>query len=256
MTYDEYIKTKWEFPYVFSLSKNNELLYYFGETHSYDPNHAQWTKLKKLWDEFLVTTKDQKRIVFTEGGIRPVENTEEEAITKFGGMGLITFWAAQAGIEVFSPEPNEAYERSELEKEFSRDEIQYYYFARVVLQWNRYQVPKPEFTEYLGKYLARDKRESNWNDFDFSLEHMMIIHQDLFGTQFDQHDHMFFKKVSTPVHLHTVVNRVSRTSSEIRDEYIVSQIAKYMENGYSLFVQYGGSHAVVQHEYLKEILNK
>jgi hypothetical protein len=48
--------------------------------------------------------------------------------------------AAQENIKVFSPEPDEAYERSELEKEFPRDAIQYYYFARMVLQWGRHKI--------------------------------------------------------------------------------------------------------------------
>lgn len=256
MNYDEYVKTKWEFPYFFSIAKNKEFLYYFGEIHSYDPNHEQWAKLKVFWEEFLEKTTDQMRIVFTEGGVRPVASTEEDAIVKWGGMGLITLWANQENIKVFSPEPSEAYERSELEKEFSRDEIQYYYFARVVLQWNNHQDPKPEFKEYIGNYLAQDKKRSGWDDFDFSLEHMMKIHENIFNGVFDCTDVSFLRKVSGPVYLDTVVNQVSRKSSEIRDEYIVSQITEYVENGYSLFIQFGGSHAVVQRRYLEEILDK
>jgi hypothetical protein len=256
MTYEEYEKTRWEFPYVFTVNKDNKSLYYFGEVHSYDPKDDQWARLKDFWNEFLEKTKGGQRMVFTEGGVRPVENTEEEAIVKWGGMGLVTFLAAQENIKVFSPEPDEAYERSELEKEFPRDAIQYYYFARMVLQWGRHQDPKPEFTEYLSKHLIQDQRESGWSDFDFSLENMIQIHKDLFSKDFDQNDKSFFRKVATPVHLETVINKVSRKSGEIRDEYIVSQIAEYMENSYSLFVQYKNSHAVVQRRYLEELLDK
>ncbi len=111
MNYDEYLKTRWKFPYIFELSKNENHLYFFGEIHSYQDDDPQWETLKSFWADFLQKTKDQKCMVFTEGGIRPAESSESEAIVKYGGMGLITFLAARESIEIFSPEPEESYER-------------------------------------------------------------------------------------------------------------------------------------------------
>lgn len=41
--------------YILKLKSNStgQLLYFFGAQHTNDPNHPQFTALKKLWGEFL-----------------------------------------------------------------------------------------------------------------------------------------------------------------------------------------------------------
>jgi hypothetical protein len=253
LTYEQYSKIKHSIPYTLSLKSGQNFLYYFGERHLFKTVDPQWYELKAFWSEFLSKTIGQKRIVFTEGGIRPVEKTEEQAIIKHGGMGLATFLAHQEKIDVHSPEPDEKYERLELEKKFPRDIIQYYYFARVVLQWGRKNDPKPHFVEYLTRYLDNDKKESGWDDYDFSLDSMKRIHKELFNQEFDECDTQFFYDVSNPVVIKSEVNKVSAASSIIRDEYIVSEILKFINNGYSIFAEYGCSHVVMQEPVLREL---
>ncbi len=256
LSYEQYSKIRHKIPYTVSLSSGSNSLYYFGEKHSFDPSDPQWTALKDFWNEFLEKTKNQKRIVFIEGGIRPVEESEEQSIIKHGGMGLVTFLAHQENIEVHSPEPDEAYERSELEKTFSRDIIQYYYFARIVLQWGRKTYPKPNFVEYITRYLNNDKKESGWDDYDFSLEAMKNIHSKLFEVPFDENNTDFFYDVSNPVVIKNDINKVSAASSIVRDQYIVNEIQKYINDGYSIFAEYGCSHVVMQEPALKELFQK
>lgn len=256
MTYEEYEKTRHSTPYYLVLQSGSRFLYYFGERHSFDPEHPQWQGEKKFWKEFLERTTNSKRIVFIEGGKRPDEANEEPSIINNGGMGLATYLAKQEDIETHSPEPNEAYERAELEKHFSRTHIQYYYFARVVHQWGNKHDPKPDFEEYINGYLETDKRESGWPDFDFSLDNMKKIHNDIFDMPFDESDSQFFYNAVNPVVVQTVVNKVSRMSSEIRDTYIVREIQKYMNDGFSIFAQFGCSHVVMQEPLLREVLNE
>ncbi len=254
LTYEQYSTIKHKTPYTLSLKSGNSFLYYFGERHLFEPVDPQWDELKKFWNEFLLKTNTQKRVVFTEGGVRPVEETEEQAIIKHGGMGLTTYFAHQENIEIHSPEPDEKYERSELEKHFSRNTIQYYYFARVVLQWGRKVDPKPDFTEYITQYLNNDKEKSGWNDYDFSLEAMIKIHEELFKNQFNENDTNFFYNVSNPVVIKSEVNKVSALSSVVRDEYIVNEIKKYINEGYSIFAEFGCSHVVMQEPLIIELL--
>lgn len=254
MSLDDYNKTEHATPYLLSLASGTNFLYYFGERHSFDPNDEQWVQDKKFWQEFLEKTQNTKRIVFVEGGKRPQEVTEEESIIKHGGMGLATFLAHQENINTYSPEPDGKYERNELEKEFSREEIQYYYFARVVHQWGRIRNPKPNFDEYILPFLENDKSESEWLDFNFSLEAMKDIHTALFQSNFDERDTEFFHSIASPVVLKSVINKVSRMSGSIRDEHIVGKIKEYISNGYSIFAQYGCSHVVIQEPLLREIL--
>ncbi len=253
MSYEEYRKNKHKIPYTLILESDSNLLYYFGERHSFNPDDEQWIEEKKFWQDFLEKTAGQKRIVFIEGNKRPYEETEEQSIINHGGMGLATYLAHQENIEIYSPEPDGKYERDEMEKIFSREQIQYYYFARIVLQWCRKQDPKPNFEEYIAEYLKRDKTESGWGDFDFSLEAMKNIHFDIFNTVFDEKDIGFFESIINPGVKNTDINQVSGMSMVIRDEYIVKEIQRYIDNGFSIFAQFGCSHVVIQEPLLREV---
>jgi len=253
MSYEEYKKNKHPTPYWFSVQFGTRFLYYFGEEHSYDPSNIQWIEEKKIWLEFIKRSKLSKRIVFVEGGRRPVEQTQTDSILNHGGMGFITFLAHKEKISTFSPEPDSRWSRQLLQKQFSRKHIQYYYFARTVHQWSRKQNPKPRFEEYINEYLMQDKYESKWNGFDFSLENMKKIHKDIFGEDFNHSNTEFFAAIVTPVDLTTVINKVARANSKIRNEYIVQEIQKYIIEGYSIFVQYGCSHAVIQEPLIRSL---
>lgn len=235
------------------LKSGLNFLYYFGERHLFKPVDPQWGELEVFWEDFIEKTKNQKRIVFTEGGIRPVEESKEQSIIKHSGMGLVTYLANKENIEVYSPEPDEKYERIELEKVFSRDTIQYYYFARMVLQWGKNNDPKPDFIKYINGYLDNAKKKSDWSDYDFSLDNMKRIHSELFAYSFDENDTDFFYNVSNPVVIRSEINKVSAASTVIRDEYIVGQIDRYINEGYSIFAEYGCSHVVMQEPLLREL---
>jgi hypothetical protein len=256
MTAEEYKKTYKQFPYRFSISGKQNDLFYFGEKHIFNPADSQWEDLRSFWKEFLSKTEGKKRIVFIEGGVRTLRLTEEVAIEEGSGGSLLTLLAHKESIEVISPEPAEDYERELLEKEFSRDEIQYYYFARIALQWNFLSTDtRPPFKQYVREYLERDAERSGWSDYDFSFEHMVQFQKDVFQEDLNETDVKFWGAVSEPYQLFSTINKVSRRSGEIRDEYISQQILKYWNDGYSIFANFGGSHAVVQEPYLKEVLS-
>ncbi len=256
MTYEEYAKIEYEheIPYTFILNYDPNYLFYFGEEHSYDPSDKQWAIENNFWLEFIKKTDEHKRIVFVEGGIRPVETTEEESIRKYGGMGFVTYLASKNSIDTYSPEPNQKEQRVVLEKSFSKKEIQYYFFARQIPQWHRHQNPKLDFEKYINVYLEGQRKSSGWVDFDFSLDSMKKIHKEIFETNFNQDDVEFFSSITTPVELRTVVNKVARSCSNIRNVHIVSEIQKYLNNGYSVYVQYGCTHAIMQEPLLRELI--
>lgn len=254
MTYEEYSKIRHKVPYTFSVKSGENFLYYFGERHSFDPSDKQWIEVEEYFEDFLNKTKNRKRIVFVEGGVCPIEDSKEISIIKHGGMGCITYLAKQQNIDTYSPEPSGKYERGELEKIFSRKEIQYYYFARMSYQWSCMGEIKPSFEKYINHSLLNDKRESGWVDFDFSLESMKKIHFDIFNGVFDEDKKDFLYNIINPVEPKTVINKVAEMSSTIRDNYIVNEIKKYISNGYSIFAQYGYSHVVMQEPLLRGVL--
>ena len=242
MTYEEYNNLEHAIPYMFSIKGVEGALYYFGERHSFDPADAQWEQERMFWQEFLQETRGKKRVVFVEGGIRPVADNEVNAVAKHGGMGLITYWANKEGIETYCPEPTREFERSRLLERFSQEEIEYCYFSRTVAQWHRMQDQKTDFETYVAR-------------FGFSLERMISIHESLFGTAFDYHDTQFFKDISNPTRTGTAINAVARMSSEIRDAHIVAEIVKYRNGGFSVYVQFGCTHAVMQEPFLLRVFS-
>ncbi len=98
--------------------------------------------------------------------------------------------------------------------------------------------------------MQRDQENSGWEDFNFSIDHMIAIHNKKYNHEFDP---IVCKeccyKMSNPS-----LNPVSSESSLIRDEHIVLEIKKNWDQGKSLFVIYGSGHAIVQEPALRKLL--
>jgi hypothetical protein len=254
MSYEEYSKgSPHKAPHYYVLDYDPNKLFYFGEEHSSDPNHKQWQEHAIFWNQFLNETKDHKRICFIEGGLRPVARERDEAILKYGGMGLVIYLANISQIEVLSPEPEEKSEREYLEKTFSRELIQYYYFVRVAHQWSRKKHRANSFEDYIKPYLDRDRRESGWGDFNFSVANMRDVHKRLFNREFDPEESEFLQTHINPTVINSDVSNVARSCSRYRDLHIVAQIENYLKLGYSIFIQYGNTHAYMQEPYLRSL---
>lgn len=254
MTYEEYIKgIPHKSPHFFDLKFGENYLFYFGEKHSSDPMIPQWDEHFMFWNEFLEKTIDKKRICFIEGGIRPIASSRDESILKYGGMGLVSFLASQNKIEVISPEPDEKFERSELEKEFSREEVQYYYFSRVASHWSRKRHCAPTFEQYVRPYLESDQRKSGWKNFDFSLENMKRIHFKIFSKDFDPEDSEFLSKQIGLTIINSSINKVARKSNFLRDLHILQKIEEYLKLDFSIFIQFGSAHSYIQEPYLRNL---
>ena len=169
-------------------------------------------------------------------------------------MHFVAFLAKRDSVPTFSPEPPESFRFSETLKHFSKEEIAYYDFARICFQWNRKKV-KPDFDEYLGRFLKANKQDSGWNDFDFTIEHLTAIHKKLFNRDFDKDDKQFFYDVTNPTTELSRINKVSRfEDSGFRDHYILGEIEKYWKEGNSLFITYGCSHAVMHEMVLRDVV--
>lgn len=52
----------------------------------------------------------------------------------------------------------------------------------------------------------------------------------------------------------TVINQIARATSQYRDRFMVSEIAKALQTHKKIFVVFGASHAVMQEPALKELL--
>lgn len=253
MAYDQYIKTKWPVPFTFKIKKGNQWLYYFGANHTYDPSDQQFEMLKKLWNEFLTDSFENSKIALMEGGVRKINTFEKKAILEDGEAGLLSYLANKEGVKIDSPEPSRKDETGNLESEFSKEEIEYYYFARVVDQWNRHDI-RPDFEKYVNDFLEMDKEESGWKGFDFSLVNMKHIHTKLFKEKFNEQDKDFFYSIVNPTTESTSINRYSRAIGIFRDAYVAKKVIDNINSGKSVFIVYGFTHAIMQEPVYQKLL--
>ena len=257
LSLDEYQKINHPVPYTYIVSNGAQHLYYFGARHSDNPENHQFKTLEKFWEEFLKSSKKEK-IVLVEGGLPSREalvSKEKEDVIKQGGEASFIAWLAyKKGINVSSPELPENKWFEEMSKFFPKEIIAYYDFARICYQWHRKQ-NKSAFDEYVSPFLSMNAKNSRWEDFNFSLEHMMLIHEKLFKIPFDKNNAEFFKSIIDTTKNISPINEISRfEDSGLRDSFIVSQIETHWRDGKDIFIVYGAPHAVIQEEYLKSSL--
>ena len=250
MSYQEYAKIRHDIPYVYKFINQNQTLFYFGANHCCDPENKQYPFLQQEFSDFLEITKGNNCIVLVEGSLRGIAQTKHEAITQQGGEGgLITLLAHQANIPCMCPEPEDEYLHTELLKTFSHDEILYRYFAQICLQFNRYK-------QAANSDVTFERFHNGYrNKFHFAdLDRMKKIHANLFHTEFNPDDKQFFYDITNPVDGATVINLICRVGSILRDQYIVDNISKLLEQGKNIFIVYGATHAVMQENAIQALL--
>ncbi len=251
LSYNEYNKLgKFNLPLTLVLrSRGGEALYYFGEEHSYDPNHKQWDVQRDFFKSFAKETSDRKRVIFTEGGCLDCESTEADSIKKYSGMGLAVFLAKKEGIEVYSPEPKWDDQINNSLKEFTRDQIFLFYCLRRIYS-------KKEFREEIISDIGNIfKKTEGWSDYNFSFQNFLKIYQDVVKRDFIPDDMDYFGKLVRPnTNDNEITNKISSLVSQSRDRSIVQKIKDYIDNGYSIYIQMGFTHLVIQEPALREFL--
>jgi hypothetical protein len=240
-------------PIFFSLKhKNGAILYYLGIRHSRNPNDAQFAFIKEKWNEFLTSAKRPLAIVESEGW-RVEASDEAESISKGGEAGFIGFLARKSQVPVISFEPDRKTEADHLLKNFSEDQIEYYYFARIISQWHRIK-NKPSVEEYAVWHLKRDEQMLGWKDFAFSLEHVEAVHNSLFKTTLNLNDIEWFQIIENPTREENPLKAVVRASATYRDEHIISGVINaWQEKQNDVFMVYGSGHT---EKHKKELIKR
>lgn len=254
ISFKEYSAIKHERPYFYSIKSSDQFLYYLGAEHKKDPAHPQFEFLQGKWQEFLQKTSVTKSIVIFEGSVNIDSVTAlKEAIEKYGESGAIVFWANQEHIPCFRPEPTIEYEAEKLLKEFSKEEVFYFYIIRGLVTWQRTVVRK-EFDEYIKANIKRYQDIFNWANFDFLFDTVKKIHKQIFNKEFDLNEKEYIAKIPSPSFEMSRINEIARKSSTIRNIAILDCIEKYWLEGYNIFIVYGASHAVMQERAIKDMV--
>ncbi len=252
LTWDEYNqKGHFEIPYAYLIQGDNQVLSYFGARHSFDPQDPQFNQIETLWNDMTAHYPNDKMVAVIEGGLMNNEYERDEYITRAGESGLLIYLAKKADIEIKYLEPSKGL-LNDLTDRYSKEEIFYHQMAQRALQWNKL-TRKPSFEEYTVQFLKKLQDETGWNDFDFSMNHLKKIHNDIFHVTFDENDRAFFQSIVTPTNDDTVINKISRDMNVVRDTAIVQGILDEWQKGKSIFIVYGASHAVIQERALKAL---
>jgi len=227
-------------PHFFSLKRSNVTLFYLGVQHSWNPTNPQFNFIKEKWKDFLKIAKNPLVVVESQGW--KVYKTETEAILKGGEINFMAYLCHQANVHISCFEPDRGSEMNALLQQFSKEQIAYYYFARVVAQWHRL-TQKPEINAYLSQFLQCDEKASDWNNFVFSIKQMKKIHQQFFKTRLNLNDADFFKKIENPTREDNPLKNVVRASGKYRDQTIIGGIKNVLDKKHDLFILYGKGHA-------------
>lgn len=267
MTFEEYEEKEGHNPiYVFEVEKNEKKITYFGVKHSNQPDDPMFGEIEKRFKQA------DPQIVFVEG-MHFSKNGKQELIEEmkkadaktvindWGESGFTFKLAADAGIGVESPEPDFTEEvENQLSLGFSKEEIFAYYVYR---QANSYQrIPeKPPIEEYLGSYIERFQKDTDWKDFDYSFEHLQQIGKEIWGDRGDitkedawRTDPVPYKNKKSA--LWNNVNRICQQSTYFRDKFMVHRIEEVMKKHDRLFIVFGSSYAFMQEPALRELFEK
>lgn len=255
--YNELSKNGFDGPYFYKITNGKQALFYIGANHSHDPKNYQYDKIRDYWNEFLKETDRKNSIVLVEGGKRRIPEPEKDfgendAIKEGGEADFIAYLAFKACIETESPEPDDEFMLKELNKTFSLGEILYYSFVRTADQWNRLPEPRPDFWEYVEKYIKHDKEAIGRPNFDTPKELFIGLHNKHHSNcGFSEYDQECFHNDSNPS---IPENKVACASSFIRNMHITNEILRLWKEGKNIFVVYGSGHAIVQEKALKQLL--
>lgn len=233
-----------ELPEFYIIRGKNWMMYVLGVEHTSDIDHPEIERIEKLLKQFLLEKDISDRIVLVEGGNWPVESNKREAIKNYGEMAYVVYLSNINHLPVYSPEIDEIDEIKILLRTFSQDEIIDFYFTRGIPQWQR-----SDRSQNLEEFLDMQQysKITSWVDYDFSLRHLIEIHN-------KQNNHTFNQESCGQCLMdkNSINYRVNSASIKIRDNFIYKKIKELRKDNESIFLVYGRLHT----SNLKRRLNK
>ena len=247
MTWPDYAAGSYDWPYLLQLGDGDGELMYYGARHTFSHDDPQITEIESLWSAF------RPDIAFNEGGTPPIESSARDAVLKAGEAGFVRFLAARDDVPVATLEPSRAEEVAHLGQLFAREQVKLFLVLRSVAQHvsrKGTETVDAEVERLLGIYNA----QPGLMGAPRTLEEVAASFRRLFPDQrdFRQTPLSWFDPVSSE----TVLNRISRASSDYRDRFMVQLLAAHVADGQRVFAVVGGSHVVMQEPALRRRLSK
>jgi hypothetical protein len=248
LSYDQYTEIERNgitLPYIVETAHGGQRLLFYGSDHTNNPNSPQFSDLEQRWKIFI--SEAHNPVALVEGHLDEVSEEETAdritSIVNGGESQFMVYLARRDGVPVHSPEPDRNWEATKLADEFGKDKVILYYFVRQLGLWNRYD-EQGDIEAKAVDMLMHMARTYKWENVDFSIEGMQLLHQAVFDKPIDIHDRQWLYDITTPTPRGHITNVIARRSGELRDEYLLDQIENYWREGQSLYVVFGSAHAV------------
>lgn len=255
MSLNEYKKIKHPNPYILKYQNDRKKMVFFGAKHSTDITDDQFDQLEREWENFLEGPKSGKDpyIVAVEGNKRALQKTKNEAIEISGEAGLITFLANRENIKTECAEPNVSDIMKSLSKNYSHEELLYFYFVSKLKHLYR-RKNDISYDDLVG-ILETLKQQLDFDDLEYSMHTIATIHRKHFNFYFNHNHRNFISDLSVPYEEYgAFTNKIAVDRDSYRNNYLLDFIENLWKNSKSLFIVFGSSHAVMLEKALKKIV--
>ncbi len=235
-------------PFTFEIEKNGQVLFYFGANHSTDPENNQFPILRTYWKKFLEKTKGKDKIVLIEGGLRPLAQTEKEAIEKSSEGGLATYLANKENVPITSPD----IDSDDFAKSIPDLDPQQWFLASFLRWFELFQKNKKVKENTLEEICKIIKRKDYWKDVEVTPEKFKILYKQYIGKDF--HEYESQNNFINPNRDDAITNKLIRMHSDAREVKIVEDAHKYWQEGKNIFIVFGSGHLIIQRPALETLL--
>ena len=218
------------------------MILFVGSSHDYVLEKIK--SIKNLIEGF------NPEIILVEDSFDMINFNNEETAVKIGGeMGYVSFIAKKSRMAIESNDPRFNEDILFLEKKYSKDLSFLYFFLRQKSFLINHE--KTIGKDLNGEILQQIKKETSWNNYDYSLKNVNNIFNAIFLDRFIEKDYSDFFNPTLSINL---FNEVTRELNKFRDEFMISKLKKILKRYNRIFIIKGSHHLISKEKEISELL--
>lgn len=241
--YKQFQKTGFDiFPIVYDKSLGSKRLVFIGVRHSNDTLNPMYDTIQKY---FILLTP---QIAVNEGGQVKDSlhfSSRNKAIMADGEIGFLKYLSDNEKIKMINGDCADSIEIPALLKEYDKDKLLYFlviqrFIPQFIQAYGTHDL-KSEYTKFINKYLIRDGKfpltvnECEWTYFEMLYQKYNENKKiDLENFDLSQTEPFFYDE--------GIMGQIGRSSMQIRDSIIVTNIYNNLLQYDKVFVVFGGAH--------------
>ena len=238
-------------PYVLILKRKNKQLSVIGTQHSNDTTSKMFTVIENIFNKL------KPEITINEGGnLTKKYTSRNQAIKKSGELGLEKYIADSAGIKTINGDMPDKLEFDRLSKAYSKEEALVYFASeRFIFPYAFGQYSGDLETQYnsvfISGYFLKEKIDLNAEERTFA--YYKQAYKKYFNLAFSLDN--INQRDFTPFLKRGHFNDISRTSKQLRDQYLLSVVNDQFKLHHKILLVFGGWHILAIEPALKKIIN-